>query len=295
MSSSRTAVPFAQAAHSGLTPSFAAAPNTVAPPLRGWPSAMSRAETTGRRLIAAIATEALSIMRLMIMAVTSRSTATLSAATSAIFQASCSSRASFAFEGCTLTSCRFMRFPLIWSFGPDLRRMAPGHGQGARLDAAAARGPYISVRTIRHRGARRDRHRVRAAEGRVRRRAGWAHRGDRRGRAAARAGGARPYRAPGPAGTGRWPHAYLLLDRLARHRECDAERGGGRRHHGVRHAVRRAAAGDRCGDPRREDRGGGAQRACRCRALRHDPEDRRRRRHRGARGSRHLRLQALHL
>ena len=88
MSSSRTAVPFAQAAHSGLTRLPCGTPNTVAASLRGWPSAMSRAETTAWRLIAPIATAALSMMRLTIMAATSRSTGTLSAATAAIFQAS---------------------------------------------------------------------------------------------------------------------------------------------------------------------------------------------------------------
>jgi hypothetical protein len=92
-------VPFAQAAHSGLTVIRAGAPNTVAPPLRGWPSAMPRAETTGRRLIAAMATAALSIRRLMIIAVTSRATGALSAATPAIFQASWSSRGRTALEG----------------------------------------------------------------------------------------------------------------------------------------------------------------------------------------------------
>jgi hypothetical protein len=74
-------------------------PNTVPPPLRGWPSAMSRAETTGWRLMAAVATAALSITRLMIMSATSRWTATLSVATPAIFQASCSSRGSLALDG----------------------------------------------------------------------------------------------------------------------------------------------------------------------------------------------------
>ena len=49
---------------------------------------MSRAVTTGWRLIAPIATAALSMMRLTIIAATSRSTGTLSAATAAIFQAS---------------------------------------------------------------------------------------------------------------------------------------------------------------------------------------------------------------
>jgi hypothetical protein len=69
---------------------------------------MSRADTTGRRLIAAIATEALSMIRLMIISVTSFGTATRSAATPAIFQASCSSRGRFAFDGYTFTSCSFI-------------------------------------------------------------------------------------------------------------------------------------------------------------------------------------------
>ncbi len=49
---------------------------------------MSRADIGAWRLIAPIATAALSMMRLTIMAATSRSTGTLSAATAAIFQAS---------------------------------------------------------------------------------------------------------------------------------------------------------------------------------------------------------------
>ena len=62
-------------------------PNTVAP---GWRMrlGMRRADTTGRRLTEAIATAALSMIRLMIISATSFSTATLSAATPAIFQAS---------------------------------------------------------------------------------------------------------------------------------------------------------------------------------------------------------------
>ena len=64
MSSSRTAVPFAQAAHSGETVVAERTPKTVAPALPsrtrcGCPSAMARAETTGLRLMAAMATEAL--------------------------------------------------------------------------------------------------------------------------------------------------------------------------------------------------------------------------------------------
>jgi hypothetical protein len=60
---------------------------------------MARAETTGRRLTAAMATEALSMIRLMIISATSFWTATRSAATPAIFQASCSSRGKSALDG----------------------------------------------------------------------------------------------------------------------------------------------------------------------------------------------------
>ena len=49
---------------------------------------MPRADIGAWRLIAPIATAALSMMRLTIMAATSRSTGTRSAATAAIFQAS---------------------------------------------------------------------------------------------------------------------------------------------------------------------------------------------------------------
>jgi hypothetical protein len=59
--------------------------------------------------LAAMATAALSMMRLMIIAATSFSTATLSAATAAIFQASWSSRLSGDFEGWTRTSWLCMR------------------------------------------------------------------------------------------------------------------------------------------------------------------------------------------
>ena len=60
---------------------------------------MPRAEVTGRRLMAAMATEALSITRLMIMSAVSAGTATGSAATPAIFQASWSSRGRFTLDG----------------------------------------------------------------------------------------------------------------------------------------------------------------------------------------------------
>ena len=109
MSSSRTAVPFAQAAHSGLTVEPVGMPNTDAPPaFLACPSAMPRAETTGRRLTEAMATAALSITRLMIIAATSFWTATRSVATPAIFQANWSSRLSSARDGWTLTSCMIM-------------------------------------------------------------------------------------------------------------------------------------------------------------------------------------------
>ena len=88
ISSSRTAVPLAQAAHSGLTCVVAGMPNTVAPPARGWASAMSRALMQGWRLTLAMATAALSITRFISISVTSGATATGSAATAAIFIAS---------------------------------------------------------------------------------------------------------------------------------------------------------------------------------------------------------------
>ena len=84
--------------HDELRPTLAT-PNTVAPALRGCPSAISRAETTGWRLIAAIATAALSMIRFTIISVTSFSTPTLSAATAAIFHASWSSRRRLSFDG----------------------------------------------------------------------------------------------------------------------------------------------------------------------------------------------------
>jgi len=56
MSSSRTATPFAQAAHSGLTRLLDATPKMQAPDLFGRASAMSRAEMMGRRFTDAIAT-----------------------------------------------------------------------------------------------------------------------------------------------------------------------------------------------------------------------------------------------
>ena len=99
-SSSRTATPLANAAHSGLERTVE--PNTVAPGAYGCASACPRAATTGARLRDAVATDALSITRLMIMSVTSCVTATGSAATSAIFQASCSSRG-------RLSSLRYIR------------------------------------------------------------------------------------------------------------------------------------------------------------------------------------------
>ena len=100
MSNSRTAVPLAQAAHSGETVVADFTPNTCAPPaFFAWPSAIPRAETTGRRLMAAMATEALSMILLMIISCTGFSTATLSTATPAIFQASWSSRFNSALDG----------------------------------------------------------------------------------------------------------------------------------------------------------------------------------------------------
>ena len=104
MSSSRTAVPLAQAAHSGLNRLAEGTPKRVAPPFLGWPSAMPRAEVGAARLTEAMATAASSMMRLAIMPTTSGCTRTLSAATAAIFQASWSSRRSTSFDGWTRTS-----------------------------------------------------------------------------------------------------------------------------------------------------------------------------------------------
>ncbi len=60
---------------------------------------MPRAEVGAERFTEAIATEALSMIRLMIMSVTAFSTATLSAATPAIFQANWSSRLRCSLDG----------------------------------------------------------------------------------------------------------------------------------------------------------------------------------------------------
>ena len=60
---------------------------------------MSRADMQGCRFTLAIATAALSITRLTIISAVSVGTSTGSAATSAIFQASWSSRFSLAVEG----------------------------------------------------------------------------------------------------------------------------------------------------------------------------------------------------
>ena len=118
-------MPFAQAAHSGETVVPEGRPNTVAPPaFFACPSAMPRAETTGRRLTEAMATEALSMMRLMIISAVSFGTATLSVATAAIFQASWSSRFSSAFEGWTFTSCICMGVFLSVTRPPLSRRRA---------------------------------------------------------------------------------------------------------------------------------------------------------------------------
>src|SRR5690606_7797183 len=79
-------------------------PTTVAPGRYGWASACARAATAGARVSDAVATAALSMTRLMIIAVTSSGTGTGSVASSAIFQASCSSRGRFAALGWTRTS-----------------------------------------------------------------------------------------------------------------------------------------------------------------------------------------------
>ena len=76
-------------------------PKTEAPepPVDGaWASAWVRAAMIGPRFSEATATEALSMMRLMIISFTSSVTATSSAATTAILWASWSSRARFSSE-----------------------------------------------------------------------------------------------------------------------------------------------------------------------------------------------------
>ena len=102
-SSSRTATPLAQAAHSHETRS--AAPKTLAPGDARCPSACPRALTTGIRRTDAIATPALSMTRLTIISATSSSTPTGSVATSASRQASWSSVASRGPAGWTSTTC----------------------------------------------------------------------------------------------------------------------------------------------------------------------------------------------
>ena len=87
-SSSRTATPLAQAAHSGEIRTCGAAPHTAAPGEDGWRSACSRAARTGSRASDAAATAASSITRLITISVTSAGTSTGSVATAASFQAS---------------------------------------------------------------------------------------------------------------------------------------------------------------------------------------------------------------
>ncbi|CPU66339.1 Uncharacterised protein [Mycobacteroides abscessus] len=93
-SSSRTATPFAQAAHSGLVRVSRPQPNTVAPGVYGCASAWPRAATAGPRVRLAAATAALSMTRLTTMSTTSGVTSTGSVASSASFHASWSVRSS---------------------------------------------------------------------------------------------------------------------------------------------------------------------------------------------------------
>ena len=73
-SSSRTAVPFAHAAHSHSKRASGPRPNTAAPSFRGCAMACARAVITGWRFSEAEATAALSMMRLPIISATSSST-----------------------------------------------------------------------------------------------------------------------------------------------------------------------------------------------------------------------------
>lgn len=118
-------MPLAQAAHSGETRS--ALPKTEAPgALAPWATAWARATATGRRSREATATEALSITRLTAIAALSASGTPVAVATSASFQASCSSRASRSALGWTRTWCSITGL-LVVSGGPD------GYGRDQRL------------------------------------------------------------------------------------------------------------------------------------------------------------------
>src|SRR5262249_6311890 len=99
------AVPFAHAAHSACTVAEAGSPRSVAPPGRGWASAMARAAATGFRSRAARATAALSTMRHATISATSasRPAALPPAANAASFQARWASRGSRAAAGWTRT------------------------------------------------------------------------------------------------------------------------------------------------------------------------------------------------
>ena len=98
-SSSRTAVPFAHAAHSHDSSIVRGRPNTVAPRGRGLASAWARAFATGWRAMPATATPALSSTRLTTMSTTSSSSGASSAATAASRHASSCSRGGVAALG----------------------------------------------------------------------------------------------------------------------------------------------------------------------------------------------------
>jgi hypothetical protein len=87
-SSSRTALEFAQAAQPHSNRCVEGSPNTVAPFSRGKASACERALATGARLIAASATAALSMIRLIAVSAAASSSGAGSAAIAASFQAS---------------------------------------------------------------------------------------------------------------------------------------------------------------------------------------------------------------
>ena len=92
-------------------------------PCAARPSAMSRAETTGWRLIAAIATAALSMMRLTIIAATSFSHRDLVGGDAGDLPGELVLALQVVLGRVTLTSCRFMRF---LHGAPDVMGLAAG-------------------------------------------------------------------------------------------------------------------------------------------------------------------------
>src|SRR6185436_5695924 len=137
-SSSRAAVPFAHAAHSAWTVVEVGSPKRVAPPVRGWASAMARAAATGGRSIAARATAALSTMRPATISATSASTPapaadTANAASFQVSWASCGRRAAAGWTRTLWTS--MLRGAAV---GALVGERAPGDGRVERLVVVVA-------------------------------------------------------------------------------------------------------------------------------------------------------------